>query len=195
MNWNGVRRRQVKSIGCRTGMTAEDIRDGFYDNLFYAQGRYTRRASDNDFYKALAHTVRDRLLHRWIHSVDTAIEANVRAVCYISAEYLLGPHLGANLVNLGNYEHAAEAMSEIGLDFESILNKEEEPGLGSGGLGRLAACFLDSLATLKIPAIGYGLRYEYGIFDQVIRDGRQIEITDKWLTMGYPWEIPRPDVA
>ncbi len=195
MNGEGVRRRSVKTISCRTGMTVEDIRDGFYDNLFYAQGRYTRKATDNDFYKALAHTVRDRLLHRWIHTVDAAIKGNVRAVCYISAEYLLGPHLGANLVNLGIYGKAAQAMSEIGLDLESIMEKEEEPGLGSGGLGRLAACFLDSLATLGIPAIGYGLRYEYGIFDQEIRDGRQVEITDKWLNMGYPWEIPRPEAA
>jgi glycogen phosphorylase len=195
MNRDQIRKRHIKSVSSRTGMGVEHLKAGFYDNLFYSQGRYTRRASGNDNYMALARTVRDRLLHRWIHTLDTAVEARVRTVCYISAEYLLGPHLASHLINLGIYDQAARAMSEIGLDLESILDEEEEPGLGSGGLGRLAACFLDSLATLGLPAIGYGLRYEYGIFDQEIKDGYQVEITDKWLNMGNPWEIHRPDVA
>jgi starch phosphorylase len=108
---------------------------------------------------------------------------------------LLGPHLGNNLLNLGIYDQARQALAELGLDMTELLNQEEEPGLGNGGLGRLAACYLDSLATLQIPAIGYGIRYEFGIFDQVIRDGWQVEITDKWLRFGNPWEIPRPEIA
>jgi glycogen phosphorylase len=195
MNREPISRRHVKTVSSRNGMSVEHLKAGFYDNLFYSQGRYTRRASNNDNYMALARTVRDRLLHRWIHTVDAAIEGRVRTACYISAEYLLGPHLGSHLINLGIYDRTARAMSEIGLDLESLLDEEEEPGLGSGGLGRLAACFLDSLATLGIPAIGYGLRYEFGIFDQEIKDGYQVEITDKWLHMGNPWEIHRPDVA
>ncbi|MFO8085929.1 MAG: glycogen/starch/alpha-glucan phosphorylase [Desulfobacterales bacterium] len=195
MNKDQIGRRHIESIGFRNGMSMEHLKAGFYDNLFYCQGRYTRRASANDSYMALARTVRDRLLHRWIHTVEAATEAEVRTVCYISAEYLLGPYLGAHLVNLGIYDEAASAMAEIGLDLESLLEEEEEPGLGSGGLGRLAACFLDSLATLGIPAIGYGLRYEFGIFDQEIKDGYQVEITDKWLNMGNPWEMHRPEAA
>jgi glycogen phosphorylase len=193
MNRDQVGKRHIESVSFRTGMSTENLKAGFYDNLFYCQGRYTRRASTNDSYMALARTVRDRLLHRWIHTVEAATEA--RTVCYISAEYLLGPHLGAHLVNLGIYDDVARTMAEIGLDLESLLDEEEEPGLGSGGLGRLAACFLDSLATLGIPAIGYGLRYEFGIFDQEIKDGCQVEITDKWLNMGNPWEIHRPEAA
>ncbi len=195
MNKDPVGKRHIESVSFRNGMSMEHLKTGFYDNLFYCQGRYTRLASANDSYMALARTVRDRLLHRWIHTVEAATEADVRTVCYISAEYLLGPYLGAHLINLGIYGEAARAMAEIGLDLESLLDEEEEPGLGSGGLGRLAACFLDSLATLRVPAIGYGLRYEFGIFDQEIRDGYQVEITDKWLNMGNPWEIHRPEAA
>jgi glycogen phosphorylase len=195
MKTDPVGKRHIETVSFRTGMSTEHLKAGFYDNLFYSQGRYTRRASANDSYMALARTVRDRLLHRWIHTVEAATEAEVRTVCYISAEYLLGPHLGAHLVNLGIYNDVARTMAEIGLDLESLLDEEEEPGLGSGGLGRLAACFLDSLATLGIPAIGYGLRYEFGIFDQEIKDGYQVEITDKWLNMGNPWEIHRPEAA
>lgn len=195
MNWDQVKRRYIKSMRCRTGMTVEDIKAGFYDNLFYERGRYPQGATDHDHYMALARTVRDRLLHRWIHTVDAAIEGEVRTVGYLSAEFLLGPQLGNNLINLGIYDQAVRAMTEIGLDLGHLLDIEEEPGLGSGGLGRLAACFLDSLATVGIPAIGYGIRYEFGIFDQAIIEGRQVEITDKWLSMGNPWEIQRPEPA
>src|SRR5262249_13861091 len=104
-----------------------------------------------------------------------------------------GPHLGNNLINLGIYEEAKAAMTELGLSFDVLLRQEEEPGLGNGGLGRLAACFLDSMATLQIPSLGYGIRYEFGIFHQSIQDGRQVEKTDKWLRTGNPWEIARPE--
>jgi starch phosphorylase len=114
-------------------------------------------------------------------------------VSYLSAEFLMGPHLGNSLISLGLYDQVRQAVHQLGLDLDHLLAQEEEPGLGNGGLGRLAACFMDSLATLQIPAIGYGIRYEFGIFDQAIRDGWQVEVTDKWLRFGNPWEIPRPE--
>ena len=142
---------------------------------------------------ALAYTVRDRMLERWVSTVRTYAAQDVKVVCYLSAEFLIGPQLGNNLVNLGIESNARAAMEELGQDLDALVAIEEEPGLGNGGLGRLAACYLDSLATLEVPAIGYGLRYEFGIFDQEIRDGAQVEVTDKWLQKGNAWEIPRPD--
>src|SRR6185295_16151732 len=106
-----------------------------------------------------------------------------------------GPQLAANIANLGIQEQVVEAMRDEGVDLDDLLEQEEEPGLGNGGLGRLAACYLDSLATLEIPSIGHGIRYEFGIFDQEIREGWQTELTDKWLHLGNPWEIPRPEVV
>ena len=153
------------------------------------------RATVNDLYMALAHTVRDRLVERWIQTVLNYRAQDVRVVCYLSAEFLTGPHLANNLINLGIYDQAEEAMRKLGLDLDTLIEQEEEPGLGNGGLGRLAACFMDSLATLDIPAIGYGIRYEYGIFDQEIRDGWQVEATDKWLRLGNPWALERPEDA
>ena len=143
---------------------------------------------------ALAYTVRDRLLQNWMQTLKT-IRQDFKVVSYLSAEFLLGPQLGNNLINLGIWEQVREAVSLHGLKLEELLEQEGEPGLGNGGLGRLAACYLDSLATLEVPAIGYGIRYEFGIFDQEIRDGWQVEITDKWLELGNPWEICRPEIA
>ncbi|ATS19107.1 glycogen phosphorylase [Parathermosynechococcus lividus PCC 6715] len=179
----------------RTGTSVETLRRAFMDNLFFVQGRFPEVATKNDHYLALAYTVRDRLLLRWLNSAKTYRDQFSRTVCYLSAEFLLGPHLGNNLINLGLYDAVAEAMQQTGLDLNVLLDQEEEPGLGNGGLGRLAACYMDSLATLEIPAIGYGIRYEYGIFDQEIRDGWQVEITDKWLRYGNPWEIARPEIT
>jgi starch phosphorylase len=176
----------------RTGLSKEALSRAFLDNLFYLQGRSLDVATDNNLYQAAAFTVRDRLLERWIRSAHVYKEQNARTVCYLSAEFLLGPHLANNLINLGIIEAARAAGDELGLDFEQILESEEEPGLGNGGLGRLAACYMDSLATTQIPAIGYGIRYEFGIFDQVIVDGWQVEKGDTWLRNGNPWEIPRP---
>ncbi|UCE77058.1 MAG: glycogen/starch/alpha-glucan family phosphorylase, partial [Gammaproteobacteria bacterium] len=175
----------------RTGMSVDSIKRAYQDNLFYVQGRDWDVATLNDYYMAAAYTVRDRLLDRWLSTAKTYKKTQSRTVCYLSAEFLLGPHLGNNLLNLGITEQAAQAAAELGLDSEEILEQEEEPGLGNGGLGRLAACYMDSLATLQIPAIGYGIRYEHGIFDQEIRDGWQVEITDLWLHNGNPWELQR----
>jgi starch phosphorylase len=177
----------------RTASGSAALAHSFLDNLFFVQGRSRDRATYNDLYMALAHTVRDRLVERWIQTVLNYRAQDVRVVCYLSAEFLTGPHLANNLINLGMYEEAEEAMRTLGLDLETLIEQEAEPGLGNGGLGRLAACYMDSLATLDIPAVGYGIRYEYGIFDQEIRDGWQVETTDKWLRLGNPWALERPE--
>jgi starch phosphorylase len=179
----------------RTALTVEALARSFLDNLLFVQGRSLERATVNDLYMALAHTVRDRLVERWISTVTNYQAQDVRVVCYLSAEFLTGPHLANNLINLGIYDEAEQAMRQLGLDLNVLVEQEEEPGLGNGGLGRLASCFMDSLATLDIPAIGYGIRYEYGIFDQQIRDGWQVESTDKWLRLGNPWALERPEDA
>ncbi|MDX2228539.1 MAG: glycogen/starch/alpha-glucan phosphorylase [Leptolyngbyaceae cyanobacterium bins.349] len=177
----------------RTGINVETLKRAFLDNLFYIQAKFPKIATRNDYYMALAYTVRDRLLNRWLNTSQTYLDKAPRTVAYLSAEFLLGPHLGNNLINLGLYNVVQQVMEELGLNLTDVLEQEEEPGLGNGGLGRLAACYIDSLATLEIPAIGYGIRYEYGIFDQDIKDGWQIEITDKWLRYGNPWEVARPE--
>ncbi|MGK7874219.1 MAG: glycogen/starch/alpha-glucan phosphorylase [Xenococcaceae cyanobacterium] len=177
----------------RTGMTVKTLKRAFADNLFYLQGIDESVATPYDYYMALAYTVRDRLLHRFIKTVRTYNKKQVKLVCYLSAEFLMGRNLGNNLVNLGFYEKVRQVVEESGLDLDDLIEQEPDSGLGNGGLGRLAACFLDSLASLAIPAIGYGIRYEFGIFHQVIQDGWQIEVPDNWLRFGNPWEIPRPD--
>lgn len=179
----------------RTGMTVDTLKRAFADNLYYLLGKDESWATPHDYYTALAYTVRDRLLHRWINTVRTYMKPETKAVFYLSAEFLMGRQLANNLLNLGLYERATEAIKESGLDINDLRLMEAEPGLGNGGLGRLAACFLDSLATLEIPAVGYGIRYEFGIFDQWIKDGAQIEHPDKWLRFGNPWEIRRPELT
>ena len=182
-------------LDVRTGMAVGDLRQAVTDHLRYSVGRPTAVARPHDYYKALALAVRDRMQHRWLNTTQTCFDLQRKVACYLSAEFLMGPQLGNNLVNLHLEETARSALAELGQDLDAILGCEEEPGLGNGGLGRLAACYLDSLATLQRPAIGYGIRYEFGIFDQEIRDGWQHEITDKWLRFGNPWEIAKPDVA
>jgi starch phosphorylase len=178
-----------------TGLSKEALKSAFLDNLFYVQGKFPALATKHDYSLALAYTVRDRLLQRWISTAETYTREKSRTVAYFSAEFLLGPHLGNNLLNLGIADQVRQAISELGLIYEELLGQETEPGLGNGGLGRLAACFLDSMATLEIPSVGYGIRYEFGIFAQEIVDGWQEEKTDKWLRYGNPWEIQRPEWA
>lgn len=179
----------------RTALTKDAFKHAFRDNLFYVQAKFPALATRNDYYQALAYAVRDRLLQRWISTAAAYTKQGSRTVAYFSAEFLMGPHLGNNLINLGIYEQVREAITELGLDFDTLLQQEDEPGLGNGGLGRLAACFIDSMATLEIPSLGYGIRYEFGIFHQEIVDGWQMERTDKWLRFGNPWEILRPEWA
>jgi glycogen phosphorylase len=179
----------------RTALTEAALKRAFLDNLFFIQGKFPELATTTDYYLALAYTVRDRMLHRWISTAAAYTRRGSRTVCYLSAEFLMGPHLGNNLINLGIYEQIKNVVTELGLNFDALLAQEDEPGLGNGGLGRLAACFIDSLATMEIPSMGYGIRYEFGIFHQEIVDGWQVEKTDKWLRFGNPWEIVRPEWA
>ncbi len=172
-----------------------ELKRAFAYNLFYNQGKPTETATLNDFYSAVAHTVRDRMQYLFVNSAENVLAEPARIVCYLSAEFLVGPHLANNLINLGIYDQVAEALKQTGLDIQEIIDHEPEPGLGNGGLGRLAACYLDSLSTLQIPAIGYGIRYEHGMFHQVIEDGWQKELSDNWLHYGNPWEIKKPDVC
>jgi glycogen phosphorylase len=183
------------SENTRTATSVAALRRDLLDHLHFTQARVPEIATLNDWYMALAYTVRDRLLDSWVKSLRDLREQNLKIVSYLSAEFLMGPHLGNNLINLGIEQEVRRAVAELGLDMEAILRQEAEPGLGNGGLGRLAACFMDSLATLRIPAIGYGVRYEFGMFRQEIRDGWQVEKTDKWLQLGNPWEICRPEIA
>ena len=173
----------------------ESIKQAILGHLRCDQARTSAHATTNDWYIAVALTVRDRLIQRALQTVEQTEAGGDKVVCYLSAEFLLGPHLDNNLVNLGIRDEVAQATSELGLDLTALIEQEEEPGLGNGGLGRLAACYLDSLATLQVPAVGYGIRYEFGIFDQTFRDGWQVEITDKWLRFGNPWEIHRPEAS
>ena len=177
------------------GMDVESIRRTFIRNLFCHRAKFAEVALPNDNYLALAYTVRDRIMQKWICSARTYFEKASRTVAYLSAEFLIGPQLGQNLLSLGISGATRQAMDELGLSLDALLEQEEEPGLGNGGLGRLAACYLDSLASLEIPAIGYGIRYEFGIFDQEIHDGWQVEVLDRWLRLGYPWEISHPEIA
>lgn len=171
------------------------LKQAILDNLYFMQGKPANLATLNDWYIAVAYTVRDKMMKHWVNLLQRLREKDLKIVGYLSAEFLMGPHLGNALINLGIYDEINKAVELLGLDLKQLMQQEEEPGLGNGGLGRLAACFLDSLTTLKVAAIGYGIRYEFGIFDQQIRDGWQVEVTDKWLHLGNPWEIARPEVC
>lgn len=178
----------------RTGLTAEALERAIMDNLHVIQGRVPRTATRNDWYMAVAWAVRDRIMHRWMQTIETYMGYKGKSVSYLSAEFLIGPQLGSNLISLGIYDTVRDVVARLGQDLDALMEQEEEPGLGNGGLGRLAACFLESLASLEILGVGYGIRYEFGIFDQTICDGWQVEITDKWLRLGNPWEVPRPEI-
>ena len=167
----------------------------FLRNLNYERGVPLSASSDNDRYFAFAMTVRDYLMARWLEDLKRQHEVQAKGVAYLSAEYLLGPQLDNNLLAGGLTEIATEAMSACGIDIDDLRALEVEPGLGNGGLGRLAACFIDSLATLGVPNTGYGIRYEYGIFRQTFEDGQQVEQPDSWLRLGSPWEFPHPEAA
>jgi len=178
----------------RTGMGAPALQRAITDHIRYSIGRPAAALRPEHYYRALALAVRDRMQDRRVASTQTSLDLGRKVTCYLSAEFLMGPQLGNNLLNL-RMEHAAKtALAAMGQDLDEVLACEAEPGLGNGGLGRLAACYLDSLATLERPAIGYGIRYEFGIFNQEIHDGWQIEKTDNWLVNGNPWEIAKPDV-
>jgi starch phosphorylase len=173
----------------RAGTSAKDLEISFRNHMTHTVGRPLETSSALDQYHALSAVVRDRLMDQWLDTIEAYKQHDVRVVAYLSAEFLLGPHLENDLLNLDLTPQTVDAMKNVGLDLETIAAQEPEPGLGNGGLGRLAACFLDSLSTLDIPVVGYGLRYEFGIFKQEIQDGWQVEKSDKWLQFGNPWEI------
>tara|TARA_B100000614_G_scaffold258249_2_gene280017 strand:+ start:1973 stop:4477 length:2505 start_codon:yes stop_codon:yes gene_type:complete len=167
----------------------------FLANLNFDQGVSLSASDANDQYLALAGTVRDYLMARWLEDQTRQREQQAKTVCYLSAEYLLGKQLDNNLLAARLGEIATDALAQCGISMDDMREVEVEPGLGNGGLGRLAACFIDSLATMSVPTIGYGIRYEYGIFRQTFVDGQQVEQPDAWLRMGSPWEFPHPEAA
>lgn len=175
--------------------TVDGFVQEFLNNLNFRQGVALSTSSDNDRYLALAETVRDYLMARWLEDQRRQHERQAKGVCYLSAEYLLGRQLDNNLLASGLNEIATEALASCGIDIDELRRLEVEPGLGNGGLGRLAACFVDSLATMSVPSIGYGIRYEFGIFRQMFVEGQQAEQPDQWLAMGSPWEFPHPEAA
>ena len=177
----------------RVTMTTKGVREDFDWHLRYTLAKDQFTATDRDRFVALASAVRDRLVERWIVTQENYHNQNVKRVYYLSLEFLMGRLLGNNVINLRMEGYCREAMEELGFDWNMLRDFETDAGLGNGGLGRLAACFLDSMATLSLPAIGYGLRYDYGIFKQVIKNGAQVEEPDHWLDQGYVWEIARPE--
>ena len=175
-------------------MSTKRVTMGLYDSIgqhiFYTLGKRVDTASTYDFYTALCYAVKDRMMELHLKQLDKS--ENTKQVAYLSAEFLIGPQLGNNIVNLGIQDEAIEALADYDLSLEDVLSKSEEPGLGNGGLGRLAACYMESLSTLDVPAIGYGIRYKFGMFKQLIKDNQQYEVTDNWLHGGWPWELAYP---
>ena len=175
--------------------SADFLRLQFEHHLHYTLAKDLYTATDDDRYRALARAVRDRLIDRWMETQHAHHQKKVKRIYYLSLEFLLGRMLGLSVINLKIEEICRDTLADFGLDWVALRNYETDAGLGNGGLGRLAACFMESLSTMKIPAIGYGLRYEYGIFNQRIENGYQVEEPDYWLKYGYPWEIPRPEYS
>lgn len=173
----------------------EVIKESFKRHLTRSLAKRPDKASDLDRYQALALSIRDLMVEKWLATKDVYEKEKSKTVCYISLEFLIGRTIGNAMINLGVYDAAKAAMQELGFDVEELREQEVDAGLGNGGLGRLAACFLDSMATLELPAYGYGIRYDFGIFKQLIVDDCQIEEPDNWLSNGNPWEIRRPELA
>jgi starch phosphorylase len=180
----------------RAGRSTAELKQAILDKLSYHQTRIPTLATTNDWYMAVALAVRDRMMADWIQAFGSTRGKRSRIVSYLSAEFLIGPQLGNNMLNVHAIRGSVDAaLKELGQDLDTLLAHEPEPGLGNGGLGRLAACYMESLTTLNIPAIGYGIRYEFGLFSQEIQNGWQVEKTDKWLSLGNPWEMSRPEIA
>ncbi|HVP66701.1 MAG TPA: glycogen/starch/alpha-glucan phosphorylase [Anaeromyxobacteraceae bacterium] len=185
------RARDLPSVRTATDMDA--LRRAFADHLQFTAGKDEHSATPLDRYQAVANAVRDRMMRRWILTQQAYYRSDAKRVYYLSLEFLMGKALENNLMNLGLLDNMRGAAGSLGLDLSDLYGQEPDAGLGNGGLGRLAACFLDSMATLSLPAYGYGIRYEFGIFDQEIRDGWQVERPEEWLRFGNVWEVPRPE--
>jgi len=186
---------ELQVVNEESGMDVDSLIRSFYFHLgcTLAKDQYT--ATNQDRYQALALAVRDRLVGRWIQTQQGYHKQNVKRICYLSLEFLIGRAMGNNVINLLLEDTCREAMTQIGLDWDVLRDVESDAALGNGGLGRLAACFLDSMATLRLPAIGYGIRYDYGIFKQHIENGYQVEEPDNWLRYGNPWEVVHPEMS
>ena len=165
----------------------------FTNHLLYSLAKDQYSATARDRFMSLALTARDRLIERWMSTQQRYYKKDAKRVYYLSAEFLMGRALANNLINLGLYQTARDGLKMLNLDLNHLIDEEVDAGLGNGGLGRLAACFLDSMATLDIPGYGYGIRYEFGMFEQEIKEGWQVEKPDEWLRFGNPWEMPRPE--
>ncbi|MET0286133.1 MAG: glycogen/starch/alpha-glucan phosphorylase, partial [Polyangiales bacterium] len=188
-------RRGSPPLGAPTRIEPAAFRKAVEDHLLYTCIKEPSEATEHDYYAALAHTVRDRLVQRWMSTQRLYLERDAKRVYYLSSEFLTGRSLGLCLLNLSLYGEAEKLLAEKGYELGAVLESEHDPGLGNGGLGRLAACFMDSLATLELPAVGYGIRYEYGIFEQRIEKGEQVENEDRWLKGNNPWEVVRHEQA
>ncbi|PTR05952.1 glycogen phosphorylase [Nitrosospira sp. Nsp5] len=178
----------------KTGFDADSIKQSLANCLTYSVGKDTITATDRDRFFAAAYLVRNRLIDRWMETMRGYYINDVKRVYYFSLEFLMGRTLMNSVHNLGFDQQFREALNDLGINLDSVREIEPDAALGNGGLGRLAACFLDSMATLDLPGYGYGIRYEYGMFAQRIEDGRQVEHPDNWLRYGNPWEFPRPEV-
>ncbi len=186
--------RVSKPNDSRRGCDIDTLKRSFLHHISFTQAKVPGFATKHDLFVALARTVRDRLIERWIATRKAYYtKPDTKRVYYLSLEFLIGRSLGNSLINLELYDECYQALNDLGHGIEDIRSLEEEAGLGNGGLGRLAACFIDSMATLQLPGYGYGIRYDYGMFQQRIEEGRQIEDPDDWLRLGNPWEIARPE--
>lgn len=173
----------------------EALRRYVANRLAYVVGKDPKVATKADWYVALAHLARDKMVERWMETTRQQYKQKVKRVYYLSMEFLIGRALTNSLMSVEIYDQLAQAMADGGIDLEATREEEPDPGLGNGGLGRLAACFLDSMATMGLPSYGYGIRYDYGMFAQSIHDGYQVEQPDDWLRLGNPWEFERPEVS
>lgn len=187
------KRKQISIRGIVGVENVSELKKGFNRHLHFTLVKDRNVSTTRDYYFALAHTVRDHLVGRWIRTQQYYYEKDPKRTYYLSLEFYMGRTLQNTMINLGLQNACDEAIYQIGLDIEELEEMEEDAGLGNGGLGRLAACFLDSMATLGLAAYGYGIRYEYGIFNQKIKDGWQVEEADDWLRHGNPWEKARPE--
>jgi starch phosphorylase len=170
------------------------LKRALINRLIYSIGKDPVETQERDWFFALAYVVRDLLTLRWMESMRQYYLQDAKRIYYLSMEFLIGRALGNSLLNIGCYDEFKQVLEDVGLSLDDLAETEEEAALGNGGLGRLAACYLDSLATLQLPGFGYGIRYDYGMFSQRMEDGYQIEHPENWLRYGNPWEFPRPEV-
>ncbi|TRZ70155.1 MAG: glycogen/starch/alpha-glucan family phosphorylase, partial [Rhodocyclaceae bacterium] len=186
--------KQIAAKGTHVGLDAVSLSKSLANHLTFTVGKDSVTATERDWFYATAFMTRDRLIERWMDTMRSYYNLDAKRVYYLSMEFLMGRTLMNSLHNLGFEPECQQALKSLGIDLHKMREIEHDAALGNGGLGRLAACFLDSMATLSLPGYGYGIRYEYGMFSQHIEDGRQVEHPDNWLRYGNPWEFPRPEV-